>query len=55
MRCPKCKRSSLVQINLTVSERALTMRSCSGCDSRWWDSEGEELRLPGVLDLASRR
>lgn len=55
MRCPRCKRSNLVEINLTVADRPLTMRSCSECDSRWWHSDGETLHLPGVLDLAARR
>lgn len=31
------------------------MRSCSQCDSRWWDSEGESVALPHVLDLATIR
>lgn len=54
MSCPKCKRSSLTEIALTIGDRPVTMRNCSGCDSRWWDSEGEALLLHGVLELARR-
>ena len=55
MTCPRCKTSRLVEIELTIDKRAVTMRSCSRCDTRWWDSEGESLQLPGVLELASNR
>ncbi|MGQ0520725.1 MAG: hypothetical protein ACT4PX_06215 [Actinomycetota bacterium] len=54
MSCPKCKRSSLTEIALTIGDRPVTMRNCSGCDSRWWASEGEALHLHGVLELARR-
>jgi DNA polymerase III alpha subunit (gram-positive type) len=55
MRCPRCKVSQLVEISVHMAGRDVTMRSCSRCDTRWWDSEGERLELPGVLALASRR
>jgi hypothetical protein len=55
MSCPKCKRSHLVEIVLNIGERPVTMRNCSSCDSRWWQSQGEALHLPSVLKLASRR
>jgi transcriptional regulator NrdR family protein len=55
MSCPKCKTSTLTVIALNIGEKPITMRNCSGCDTRWWDSEGESLKLPGVLELAARR
>ena len=55
MSCPKCKKSGLVEITLNIATRPVTMRNCSSCDSRWWQSEGESLRLPSVLALASQR
>ncbi|MDP9386540.1 MAG: hypothetical protein M3Q48_01085 [Actinomycetota bacterium] len=55
MSCPNCKVSGLVEIVLTVGKREVTMRSCSGCDTRWWASDGRSLRLEGVLALASAR
>lgn len=55
MSCPRCKKSGLVEINLTIAARPVTMRNCSSCDSRWWQSEGESLHLPLVLALAAQR
>ena len=55
MHCPRCKRSRLVEIVLKIGDRPVRMRNCSGCDTRWWDSEGEALELPGVLELASAK
>ncbi|HET7490023.1 MAG TPA: hypothetical protein VFJ85_19020 [Acidimicrobiales bacterium] len=55
MSCPKCKKSGLVEISLTIKDRAVTMRNCSACDTRWWHSDGEPVELPGVLELASQR
>ena len=54
MGCPNCKRSNLVEIALTVAQRKVTMRSCSRCDSRWWHKDGEAVRLPSLLELASQ-
>ena len=53
MTCPRCTRSMLVEIALTMKYRKVTMRSCSRCDTRWWNSDGESLGLPNILDLAT--
>lgn len=53
MKCPKCNASRLVEVGLTIAQRKVTMKSCSFCDTRWWDSEGESLALPRVLELAA--
>lgn len=55
MSCPNCKKARLVEINLTIAAHTVTMRNCSACDSRWWQSDGEPVELPGVLELASQR
>ena len=55
MTCPRCRAARLVEIVVSISDRRVTMHSCSRCDTRWWDSEGESLALPGVLELATRR
>lgn len=55
MSCPNCKKTTLVEITLKIAARSVTMRNCSGCDSRWWVSDGEALPLPGVLALAAQR
>jgi hypothetical protein len=44
-----------VQIGLKLKERKVTMHSCSRCDTRWWDAEGERLGLPNVLEMATVR
>jgi hypothetical protein len=43
----------MVEIGVTLKERQVVMHSCSRCDTRWWDSEGELLPLANVLDLAT--
>lgn len=55
MQCPKCQRSSVVEIVLKIADRPMTMRNCSRCDSRWWHSQGEQVALPRVLELAAQR
>ena len=55
MKCPRCKTARLVEIRVTVKERLVTMRSCSRCDSRWWDSDGESVPLPRVVELVTAR
>ncbi len=38
--CPKCAHT-LVVIPLVLGDARVVMRSCSACDTRWWQ-EGEE-------------
>lgn len=54
MTCPKCRASQLVEIGLVVRDSRLTMHSCPSCEIRWWDSEGQQMAIDGVLALASR-
>ena len=55
MKCPICRRSQLVEIDLALGDQRVTMHSCSRCDSRWWDSDGQSLALPNVLEMATPR
>ena len=55
MKCPNCRHARLVQIALRLKERQVTMHSCSRCDTRWWDSDGERVGLTNVLELATVR
>ena len=55
MSCPCCAKRSLVTIALRVGEHELTMHSCSACETRWWEREGESVALPSVLELAAKR
>ncbi len=52
MTCPKCRGANLVEIRMTLQENRVTMHSCTVCESRWWDREGEHLPLGQVLNLA---
>lgn len=54
MLCPNCKRSGVVEITLTISSHPVTVQNCSGCDSRWWQSDGEAVPLRKVLALAAK-
>jgi hypothetical protein len=38
---------------MTIKERSIMMHSCSKCDTRWWDSDGERVGLTNVLELAT--
>ncbi|HET9441978.1 MAG TPA: hypothetical protein VFO65_01575 [Acidimicrobiales bacterium] len=39
-----------------MAGKTITLHSCSGCATRWWDDEsGEVVRLDQVLDLATVR
>ena len=46
--CPRCS-SSLTEIRLEQAGRLMVMRSCSTCDSRWWQRDGEDVHLGSVL------
>lgn len=53
--CPRCS-ANLVEIRLDQAERAMVMRSCSTCDSRWWQRDGEDVAFSSILDtVASTR
>jgi transcriptional regulator NrdR family protein len=55
MRCPKCQSGRVVEIDLTLKERRVSLRSCSECETRWWHREGELIELGEVLELATVR
>ena len=46
--CPRCS-SSLTEIRLEQAGRMMVMRSCSTCDSRWWQRDGQDVDLGSVL------
>jgi len=56
MTCPKCSARRLVEIDVNLQGRNVTLHSCSRCDSRWWDDEGgDRIHLDRVLELATVR
>ena len=50
--CPRCS-SKLVEIRLDQAGRAMVMRSCSTCDTRWWQRDGEAVAFGSVLDTVA--
>ncbi len=42
-----------MDIELSVGDEVVRMRSCSTCDTRWWERNGERIALDGVLQLAT--
>ena len=55
MPCPNCRSARLVEIAMTLRDQRVTLHSCPACEQRWWDSEGETITLPSVLELAAAR
>ena len=51
-RCPRCA-AHLVEIHLDQAGRAMVMRSCSTCDSRWWRRDGEDVAFSSILDTVA--
>jgi transcription elongation factor Elf1 len=52
MPCPVCRDKQLVEITLHAGSRTLILRSCSSCETKWWESEGREVGLENVLEAA---
>jgi len=48
-RCPKCSRD-MVALRLRIDEHPRTLRSCSYCDLRIWETEEGRTTLGSVLD-----
>ncbi|HUR17705.1 MAG TPA: hypothetical protein VMZ51_02060 [Acidimicrobiales bacterium] len=55
MTCTRCKTTRVVEIVVTIGDRPVRMRSCSLCDTRSWESDGEDLGLRRVLEMATKR
>jgi hypothetical protein len=53
VKCPKCRTRELVRIEMTVAGEQVIHNSCSECDLRWWEGDGERLPLAEVLELAA--
>ena len=50
--CPRCS-SNVVEIRHDQAGRAMVMRSCSTCDSRWWLCDGEDVAFGSILDTVA--
>lgn len=49
MTCPHCRSAVLVQVGVSLAGSRFTMHSCPGCETRWWDRDGELVDLDGIL------
>jgi len=47
-KCPKCSRL-MVALTLDIENEKRTLRSCSHCDVREWETVGGTISLEGVL------
>lgn len=55
MSCPRCGAKDVININLTLDRGdRVSFYSCHRCEKRWWNKEGEEAELSGVLEAARR-
>ena len=54
MSCPTCSHRHLVEIELTLKERHVTLHSCGRCETKWWDQDGQRVAVGRVLDLARK-
>lgn len=55
MDCPTCGAGEVIQIEQKLGdETELVFFACHRCEEKWWDRDGETLRLKDVLDLARR-
>lgn len=50
--CPTCGKQ-VVRLEVTVGGEELTMKSCSRCDKRSWERNGDAVDLTEVLDLTT--
>lgn len=48
-----CDHGHTVTIDIDLSGRHVTMRSCSACDRRWWSDDGGVIDLTAVLDITA--
>lgn len=53
MKCPRCRGARLVCIDIQIGEENVRLHSCSRCDTRWWERNGERVALEQVLNLAA--
>jgi hypothetical protein len=48
-----CRSAQLVRIGISINGDDVRMHSCSKCETRWWERNGDQIDLDGVLDMAA--
>jgi hypothetical protein len=52
--CTSCGQTSVIQIEMKLPDGTQVMFcSCHVCEAKWWDKEGEEVSVDGIIDLVS--
>jgi hypothetical protein len=55
VRCPRCAKSTLVEIRMRIAEREVTFRRCGRCEAQSWETAEGPMPLGEVLELARVR
>jgi hypothetical protein len=55
VRCPRCSKSTLVEIRMRIAEREVTFRRCGRCEAQSWETAEGPMPLGEVLELARVR
>jgi DNA-directed RNA polymerase subunit M/transcription elongation factor TFIIS len=53
--CTECGAADAIQIELSLPDGTVVLFcSCHRCEKRWWNTDGEDIRLEAVLKLARK-
>jgi transcriptional regulator NrdR family protein len=56
VQCPTCRLPRrMVTIRSTIAGATVVMRSCSACDTRWWERDGVRVDPHEVMSAAAPR
>jgi hypothetical protein len=52
MRCPTCKKGSIIEIRMQIAGEELTFRRCGRCEAQSWTTAAGHVPLSRVRELA---
>jgi hypothetical protein len=55
LRCPSCGSAETIRVAITLAGSSTSFTSCSDCEWKGWEREGEILPLGSVLALVAAR
>lgn len=55
MLCPTCNARRVLAIGVHLGDTDVVLHSCSVCENRWWEENGQVIQLTDVLELATVR
>lgn len=53
--CPSCGSGETLKVEMALAGTSVSFTSCSSCEWKGWEREGESLPLGHVLDLVANR